>query len=222
MNKFLLISMVILSISGFSVFAAEPATILAFGDSITERTDSYRSVLVPTLSNKGYAVKFIGPKKDAISSHAGYGGKNTKYLLSISKKVYSKYPADFVLIHSGHNSFNKDKPVQGIIRDTKAIIENLRQINSKVTILLAQVIIAGKLPKYSYIPELNMELQALSEQMVSKESKLILVNLADGFDWKMDTTNDKVHPNASGAKKMAKKWMGALLPLLKKNDTTIR
>ena len=118
------------------------------------------------------------------------------------------------MIHSGHNSFSKDQPVAGIIQDTKAIIENMRKINPKVTILLAQVIPSGKLPKYAYIPELNKGLEALSKRLTEERSRIILVNQADGFDWKTDTVDDKVHPNSSGAKKMTAKWMSALLPLL--------
>jgi len=204
--------------ASLSMLAAEKTTILAIGDSITQGGKSftcYRQVLIPELIKKGLAFEFIGPEKDATSPHAGYGGRNTKYLLSISKDIYSKYPADIVLIHSGHNSFSKDKPVQGIIRDTRALIETIGAINPKVTILLAQVIPAGKLPKYSYIPKLNKELEVLSRRLISKNFKVILVNQADGFDWKADTIDDKVHPNASGAKKMAVKWMDALLPLLK-------
>lgn len=200
-----------------SSLGAREMTILAFGDSITQGGKSfacYRQTLIPELRRRGVAVRFIGPQQDSISSHAGYGGKNTKYLLSISKKVYQEYPADIVLIHSGHNSFNKDKPIPEIIMDTESIIENFRYINPKVIILLAQVIPSGKLPKYSYIPELNRELLALAARMAARGYNVIPVNQADGFDWKNDTIEDNVHPNASGAKKMADKWLDALIPLL--------
>jgi len=216
MIKCFQIGLMLQCMTGLPVHGAEATAILALGDSITARGDSYRSVLVPALKDRGVEHEFIGPNEDSISRHAGYGGANTKFLLRISKDVYGKYPADIVMIHSGHNSFSKDEPVQGIIRDTKAIIETVRSINPKVTILLAQVISAGKLPKYSYIPELNLELEKLSKRLMSKESKVILVNQADGFDWKTDTIKDRVHPNASGARKMAAKWMAALLPLLER------
>lgn len=202
----------------FTAYAAEPPTILAFGDSITQGAKGfvcYRQVLVPQLRQQGVAFKFIGPRKDHSSAHAGYGGKSTKTLLDMSQGIYSRFPADIVLIHSGHNSFSKNKPIPGIIRDTEAIIDTMRKINPDVTILLAQVIPAGKLPKYSYISELNKELATLTLRLVKESKKIILVNHADGFDWRTDTIADKVHPNASGAKKMATKWMHSLLPLLK-------
>ena len=212
MIKFLTICIMIQCAAACSVLSAETTTVLAFGDSITERQDSYRSFLVPALAGKGLAVEFVGPKRDAISRHAGYSGKNTKYLRSVSKEIYSEYPADIVMIHSGHNSFSKDQPVPGIIRDTEAIINNIRQINPEVQILLAQVIPAGKLPKYSYIPELNTELESLAKRLTKEGAHITLVNQAVGFDWKTDTAQDMVHPNASGARKMSDHWMAALLP----------
>ena len=83
-----------------------------------------------------------------------------------------------------------------------------------MTILLAQVIPSGKLPKYSYIPELNEELGKSAVRMNAKGIRVILVNLAMDFDWKSDTVEDKVHPNESGARKMAERWMSALKPVL--------
>ena len=210
-----------LCITSFSANAGDRPTILAIGDSITQGGKTfvcYRQILIPELRKRKVSFKFIGPRKDTSSAHAGYSGKNTKYLLSISEDVYGKYPADIVMIHSGHNSFSKDKPVPKIIRDTEAMIGNMRKINPDVQILLAQVIPAGKLPKYSYIPELNKELESLFTRLKKQGYSIVLVNQADGFDWKTDTVKDKVHPNAAGAKKMADKWMEVLLPLLDQED----
>lgn len=114
-----------------------------------------------------------------------------------------------------HNCFlSEDQPVPGIVRDTEAMIEHFRAMNPNVTILLAQVIPAGKLPKYSYIPESNRELESLAARLSQRGFNVVLVNHADGFDWKSDTVSDKVHPNAAGATKMAEKWMDVLLAYL--------
>ena len=197
--------------------AAEVPTVLALGDSITAGGKSfvcYREVLVPALKEKGLAVTFVGPEVDATSAHAGYGGKNTRSLRKAAGKIYQKYPADIVLLHTGHNSFSKDKPVARIVGDTEAIMKNVWVINPKATVLLAQVIPAGKLPKYDYIPALNEELGRLAERLIAEKRPLVLVDHASGFDWKTDCVQDKVHPNASGAKKMADRWLAALLPVL--------
>lgn len=204
-----------------ALFAGEKSvpTILAIGDSITQDGPSfvgYREVLVPALKEQGLRFEFIGPKKDKISAHAGFGGRNTAFLRGIFKETYSRYPADIVMIHSGHNSFAKDKPVPGIVKDTRAMIAMAHEINPEVVVLLAQVIPAGKLPKYAYIPELNRQLEVLANVLVKEGHRVILVNQEEGFDWRVDAVDDKVHPSASGGRKMAAKWMEALVPLLEK------
>ena len=52
------------------------------------------------------------------------------------------------------------------------------------------------------------------------DSLVVAVDHAKGFDWKIHTTKDKVHPNAQGAEKMASKWFEALenLPQFKKGS----
>jgi lysophospholipase L1-like esterase len=197
--------------------ADEEVTVVAVGDSITQGGSSfrcYREFLIPMLAKGETKVRFVGPNQDQFSAHCGYGGKNTSFLSGVIGEVYSKHPADIVLLHSGHNSFSKDKPVPGIIRETEQIVETIHGLNPGVTILLAQVIPSGKLPKYSYIPELNEELSESAVRMKAKGIHVILVDLAKGFDWKSDTVEDKVHPNESGARKMAEGWMSALKPVL--------
>lgn len=202
-----------------SVDVGDEVTIMAVGDSITQggkSFHSYREFLIPMLSHVENDVRFIGPNQDQFSAHCGYGGKNTQFLNSIIRDVYAQYPADIVLIHSGHNSFSKDKPVPNIIEATEQMIETIHALNPDVTILLAQVIPSGKLPKYSYIPELNQELTKSADRMKAKGIQIVPVDQANGFNWKLDTIKDKVHPNESGARKMAEKWAQALASVLKR------
>jgi acetyl esterase len=200
-----------------SLRAEEEVKILAVGDSITQGGHSfrcYREFLVPMLPKGETSVRFVGPNRDRFSAHCGFGGKNTSFLSGIIGEVYSRYPADIVLLHSGHNSFSKDKPVPKIIAATERIVETIHERNPDAIVLLAQVIPSGKLPKYAYIPELNEELGKSAVRMNAKGIHVVLVDLAKDFDWKSDTVEDKVHPNESGARKMAQRWMSALKPVL--------
>lgn len=61
---------------------------------------------------------------------------------------------------------------------------------------MAQVVESGKLPKYSYIPDLNKEIAKMVKSLHSKQ--VVLVNQSKGFDWKTMTIADKVHPNQKG------------------------
>lgn len=196
-----------------------PTTILALGDSITEgggASFSYLSVLREMLQVRGCQVNFIGPKQQINSvgkiSHAGYSGKTVEFLAAHIDSIYREYPADIVLIHSGHNHFAEEKPVKGMLNTYQSIIKKLKQINPGVTILMAQVINSGKLPKYSYIPELNKEIGLMVKKY--NDPKLILVDQFSLFDWREHTIADHVHPNQKGAELMAKVWFDTLIKIL--------
>lgn len=194
--------------------ADKKRTVLALGDSITAGSNgpTYRQFLAPELAKHG--LSFIGPRQDAHSAHAGFGGRNSSFLLDKIHDIYKKYPADFVLLHTGHNHFAKNQPVPQILKDTEAIVRALHDINPKIVVLIAKVIPAGKLPKYSYIHELNDALPSLVTRLKQSGLPVILVDHARDFDWRTDTLADKVHPNLEGAHKMALRWLEALRPML--------
>lgn len=195
-----------------------PITIMPLGDSITALREGYRYPLMQKLADAGYRVEFVGSMRNGgrpdspfgILRHEGHGGKTVQFLAENMREFYSANRADLLLIHAGHNQFADKKPIPGIIESTREIITTAREINPEVVIFLAQVIPSGKLPKYSYIPELNLELAKLAAELNTLERPLYLVDQADGFDWQVDTTEDKVHPVASGGEKMAQKWFEAI------------
>jgi len=187
--------------------------IMPVGDSITDggKDAGYRSLLLKKLTAAGYRVQFVGTRGRDPLRHEGYGGKNAEFLATVVGKNFRQHPADIVLLHCGHNHFAEEKPIPGILAATEQMIADFRATNPNVIVLLAQVIPSGKLPKYSYIPELNRELATLAKRL-----NVILVDQASGFDWNTDTVEDKVHPNAAGKEKMATRWFEALKPILEK------
>lgn len=200
---------------------AAPVRIMAVGDSITAGADffsCYRYPLWEKLFAAGYVAEFVGTQSSQTRigplAHEGYGGKNTEYLAQTVPDNFRAHPADIVLLHSGHNHTVEDQPVPGIIAATEKLIADFRTANPHVIVLLAQVIPAGKLPKYAYIPELNAGLARLAARLDKPEQRVVLVDQATGFDWTTDTVADKVHPNARGAEKMAEVWFAALQTIL--------
>ena len=206
------------------VVAAEtisPPRIMAVGDSITEggaTFSCYREPLRAKLAAAGYRVTFVGtrtaPSPAGPLAHEGYGGKNTEYLAATVPAHFQQHPADFVLLHSGHNHTVEENPVPGIVAATEQLVAAFRTANPRVTVLLAQVIPAGKLPKYSYIPALNTALAQLAARLDTPAQRVVLVDQATGFDWRTDTIADHVHPNERGAEKMAATWFTALQKIL--------
>jgi len=200
-------------------------TIMPLGDSITEGGGGfvvYRYSLMAKLAAAGYNVEFVGSHATRSQPnspfgelwHEGHSGQNIEYIDQNMDAFYRQNPAEIILLHSGHNHFEEEKPVAGMLAATRSVINKARAVNPHVTVLLAQVITSGKQPKYSYIPEFNQALVPLAAELNKPESPVILVNQADGFDPQTDTIADRVHPSASGAEKMAEKWFQALKKIL--------
>lgn len=194
-------------------------TLMGMGDSITEGADYFSCYLYPLwqkLYEAGYDFDFIGPRESEcrIGSlpHCGFSGHTVEFLAEKADSLYRLYPADIVLLHAGHNHFEEEKPIDGMIAAYRSIIGTIQRINPEARILLAQVIPSGKLPKYAYIPELNCRIAELVAGL--KTDRVLLVDQAEGFDWKMQTIGDHVHPNASGAERMAAVWFKALRSIL--------
>ncbi len=205
--------------------AAEPAPsrIMAVGDSITQgggRTfATYRLLLAEKLKAAGVRCEFVGSRPTEGSAtplwHEAYGGKNAEYLASILEAKLKAHPADIVMLQAGHNHFIEEKPVAGIVAAHREMVATARRLNPKAIVFIAQVIPSGKLPKYAYIPDLNVALAALVKELHRPEQPVYLVDLATGFDPAADTIADRVHPNAAGAEKIARRWAEALTPCLR-------
>jgi acetyl esterase/lipase len=218
--KFILIFFGLIAVL-FSQIVFAQTKILCLGDSITEGAPTfqvYRPLLAKKLSDAHLAAAFVGPKQDKEGlRHAGYGGFSIEAVSARYQSFHAEYPADILLIHSGHNHSVEEKPIPGILHSTESIIAQARQDNPRVIVLLAKVIASGKLPKYEYIPALNEAIEALGKRLNQPAQPVLVVDQADGFDWRTDTIQDLVHPNAAGAEKMAEKWFQALKPLLAKS-----
>lgn len=196
-------------------------TLMGIGDSITEGGENFSSYLFPLhylLMSKGLEVRFTGPRQSnyqgLLLRHAGYSGSNTEYLASIVDSVYAEYQPEIVLVHSGHNHFDSEKPIGGILQSLQRIVSGIKNQNPESLVFVAQVITSGKLPKYSYIPELNKKIDQLVFELNTTYSGVFLVNVNKDFNWKTDTVEDLVHPNSAGALKIAKAWMEVLIPAL--------
>jgi acetyl esterase/lipase/lysophospholipase L1-like esterase len=198
-------------------------SIMGLGDSITEGGETFQCYLFPLwekLFTAGYGFDFIGPNKSKCRigtlSNAGYGGKTAEYLDAQIDGIYREYPANIVLLHTGHNHFDIENPVAGIIKAQKSIIRKILKINPGAKILVAQVITSGKLPKYSYLPILNIAIGQMVKELNNRN--VLLVDQATGFDWEKHTISDKVHPNTAGGERMAEVWFAGIKKILPRVD----
>jgi lysophospholipase L1-like esterase len=125
-------------------------------------------------------------------------------------------PADVVLMHFGTNDIWSNISPAKILDAYAAVLARLRQNNPKVRLLVAQIIplAPASCPQCpARVQTLNAMIPAWATTQSTPASPVQVIDQATGFDLMTDT-NDKVHPNAAGAQKMAAKWFAALSPLL--------
>ena len=189
--------------------------ILGLGDSITEGGPEFFSYLFPLdslLKQAGYQPHFIGPRRTVQGGdtlyHSGFSGRTAEFLAAHIDSIYTAYPAATVLLHAGHNHFQEEKPVPGILQAQRTIIQTIKKKDPSARILVAGVITSGKLPKYEYIPELDAAIKQMVDSL--NDPLVVFVDQRNGWDWTRNTIQDMVHPNRIGAGVIAANWFRAM------------
>ena len=205
----------------------KPIKIMPLGDSITQadsKHNSYRRNLWLKLKLGGYNIDIVGsqtknhprsapPNPDFDLNHEGHWGWRTDHILDEIDQWAGVYQPDIVLMHLGHNDIFESESIQSTIKELGDNISILRSHNSKVVVLLAQLI--STYPLSDSIRKLNAAIAELARSKSTVESPVIVVNQDDGFNAAVDTY-DGVHPNESGEEKMAAKWYEAIVEILQK------
>ncbi|MBR3777707.1 MAG: hypothetical protein IKL02_08955 [Kiritimatiellae bacterium] len=204
------------------------------GDSITQGSSNFtahRIALESRFNELGWNVEWKGTRADASwgsnNPCEGYSGKNAVEIAAQYESHASAVAADILLLHAGHNynagdtnlsptPMSEEAIIAAVTNAHARIIAAARAQNPDVIVLYAKVITSGgdRAVKYSYIPALNTAIGALADELNTNVSPVICVDMADEWDYATDCVSDCVHPNATGAAKMADKWMAAILPLV--------
>ena len=212
-------------------FNAAAFSVCAVGDSITQGGTAFtahRVALEKEFKALGWNVEWKGTRTDSVSPNycEGYSGKDACYIAGQYEAHAADVAADVLLIHAGHNYNCGDAKLSPAVRTTADIVAEAtnshariiaaaRAQNPNVAILYAKVITSGgdRALKYSYIPALNTAIGALGAELNTEVSPVVVVDMADGWDYATDCVSDCVHPTATGAAKMAAKWMTAIKAL---------
>lgn len=208
--------------------------IMPLGDSITSSVDgqySYRYFLWHLLLDAGYSVDFVGTltgvykgeplDDDFDQNHEGHSGFRAQEILDELDTWLNDIgtPPDVVLIHLGTVDMVMGDSVSLTISELGQIIDMLRLRNSKVKILLAQIIPTTNSEWRQRIILLNAQIPGLAKIKSNHISPVRVVDQYTGFDPVVDTW-DGVHPDASGEIKIAARWFAAYNILIKQ-DTFI-
>ncbi len=218
-----------------------PLRILPLGDSITQggsRAASYRHPLWRKLVEEGREVDFLGSERTVHGGldpewpghrgktfdpdHEGHWGWTTDEILAEDAlpRWLEAYTPDIALIHLGTNdAANEDSP-KAIAARLEAIVRLVRSRNPRVGIVLAKLIPSTG-DWRERIAALNRSIGDLEARLSTPESPVVVVDQSAGFDPEADTM-DGVHPNRSGAEKMASRWLDGIHRVTEGRETAAK
>lgn len=212
-----------------------PWRIMPLGDSITETT-CYPHLLWKKLRDTGHTnFDFVGTK---INNQAcgvsgvdqnceGHGGYKVTDLMPNGPHAAeltqwcSADNAEIVLMHFGTNDAWSNIEPNKIVDAYSSVLTELRAVNPKVIVFVAQII--GLIPINTSsctncacatcdarIQALNALIPNWASSKSTADSPIYVVDLYTGFIPASDTP-DGVHPNLTGAQKMADGWYQAIV-----------
>jgi len=203
----------------------------------------YRYPLWEKLVDSGIEFDFIGSMKERVledsfgpcpdykgkkfdPDHEGHWGWRADHMLGIRDDfpkgsgsgnlgIWLKgYTPDIVLLHLGHNDAGMGETPGQMAEELAQVVLLLQKDNPKVSILLAKVIPSENRLWNSRLAILNAEMDGIAKRMNTPSSRVMVVDMEEGFN-PLEDTNDGDHPNHTGAEKMARKWFEGILEVLK-------
>ena len=195
--------------------------IMPLGDSITQAEKgraTYRAPLYNALVGNGCNVDFVGSENATLggnvsglsydTDHEGHWGWHANEIRDNVANWAGSAQPDVVLLHIGTNDVRYDDSPTNVRSEIVQIINHLRGANANIAIVLAQVIPTTDWANPRVVA-LNAQIATIPSQLGTENSPIVLVDQYGGFDLNSDTY-DTVHPNLSGAEKMATRWMAGL------------
>ncbi|WP_420401930.1 GDSL-type esterase/lipase family protein [Flagellimonas sp.] len=203
--------------------------ILPLGNSITEG-EYYRYPLWKKLVDAEYQHVFIGNRGDEDHGLPGYKGQgfNNKHqavsgisAIDIANNQIDAWmndlavAPDVVLVHLGTNDaeviFEEAATLEDVEQSMRTIIQALRNKNSNVKILLAQIIpLNTEFPtQNNLVAQINGRWSNLASELNTSQSPIVLVDCNTGFS--AVDLEDAWHPNVQGSEKMAQRFADAIL-----------
>jgi alpha-N-arabinofuranosidase len=200
----------------------KPVKIMLIGDSMTEGADSnssYRRYLDGMLRRDGQLIDFVGSRRkhnddktepdnyDYDVDHEGHWGKGSAWMAENMQSLLASNVPDVAVINLGtedimSSNVAAESLTDGIVKNIGKVVDTLRARNGKMKIVLSTVIpVAGKQDVVNLV---NLKISRYVQSNSTHPCPVVLADPCKGFDASRDLAADGAHPNASGARKMAR------------------
>lgn len=209
-----------------------PVKIMLIGGSATEglgSSTSYRRYLDGMIRRNGHLIDFVGSRHkhnddkaepDSYQfdpDHEGYWGRGAEWIADNMPRLLERNVPDVAVIHLGAEDIlankTKDEPLtDGIIKNIDRVITALRLKNSKVKIVIGQILpVRGK---DETCVLLNQKIARLARSSTSTVSPMVFAGANPRLEPHHDMSKDDALPNAGGARKIAGTLSKAINTLL--------
>jgi hypothetical protein len=210
--------------------------IMIVGDSIS--AGCYKKYLVENLAASGIAAyEFVGEYADSCRGgvrHSAVGcttsAHHTQEWFTVPNctgnirhpgmaRLMAAHNPDLVMIQLGVNDvWGGDAPIPPILNNYTALVEQARAHNPRVVVMVAQIhkIITEhctNMRSTTNAEALVMAIPAWAASISTDESPVLVADLWTNSD--AHEAADCVHPNDTGARRMAGNWTVALAPILR-------
>lgn len=208
--------------------ASAALRVMPIGDSITQGHQNwgptYRYELWRMFQESGHDLDYVGSMTQTISGgyvfpdfdqqHEGHDGWRADQVnQQLAAWMHASQP-HVLLVHLGHNDLIQGQSVTSTVDDLSELIDIARSVNPSVTVAIAQPIPCAESSGFcrsAELAELARRLPALGAAKTSAASRVIIVDMRAGFSISADLY-DGLHPDASGERKIAERWLSALVP----------
>ncbi|WP_327010047.1 cellulose binding domain-containing protein [Dactylosporangium sp. NBC_01737] len=204
---------------------AAAVRIMPLGDSITGNPGCWRALLWNDLQNGGHTnIDFVGtqPPQGCGVAYDGDGeGHGGALVTAVADQ--NQLPAwlsaskpDVVLMHFGTNDVWSNRSVDVILAAYGKLVDQMRASNPAMRVLVAQIIPMNPsscTECAARVVALNAAIPAWAAGKTTAASPVTVVDQWTGFSTATDT-GDGVHPNATGDRKIADRWLPAVVRAL--------
>ncbi|MDG6101522.1 cellulose binding domain-containing protein [Dactylosporangium aurantiacum] len=205
--------------------AAAAVRIMPLGDSITGNPGCWRALLWNDLQSGGHTnIDFVGtqPPQGCAVPYDGDGeGHGGALVTAVADQ--NQLPAwlsathpDVVLMHFGTNDVWSNRSVDTILAAYGKLVDQMRASNPAMRILVAQIIPMNPsscAECAQRVVALNAAIPGWAASRTTAASPVTVVDQWTGFSTATDT-GDGVHPNATGDRKIADRWLPAVVRAL--------
>ncbi|MEV4517843.1 cellulose binding domain-containing protein [Dactylosporangium sp. NPDC049525] len=205
--------------------AAAAVRIMPLGDSITGNPGCWRALLWNDLQSGGHTnIDFVGtqPPQGCSVPYDGDGeGHGGALVTAVADQ--NQLPAwlsasrpDVVLMHFGTNDVWSNRSTDTILAAYSKLVDQMRASNPAMRILVAQIIPMNPsscTECAARVVALNAAIPAWAASRTTAASPVTVVDQWTGFSTATDT-GDGVHPNATGDRKIANRWLPAVVRAL--------